>query len=325
MTLTHADLLAAIPRALRTVNLTGYGPKLSGKVRDMYSLPGGRRLLITTDRISAFDVVLGAIPYKGQALNQLSAFWFETTRDVAPNHMLSAPDPNCMIAREAQPLPVEVVVRGYITGVTKTSLWTRYAAGERNPYGVALPDGLRKNDPLPEPVITPTTKAQAGGHDERLTREQIVDRLIPAAMWRQIEAAAIALFKRGQAVARAAGLVLVDTKYEFGLIDGELSVIDEIHTPDSSRFWTLASYQADPSRPDNFDKEFLREWYAARGYRGDGPPPPMPPEFIANVAARYIAAYERLTGTPFAPGREPAAERIAAHLEEHEQRQRNKD
>jgi phosphoribosylaminoimidazole-succinocarboxamide synthase len=309
--ITHQDLLASIPRAVTTVDLAGYGPKFSGKVRDMYSLPGKRRLLITTDRISAFDVVLGAIPHKGQALNQLSAFWFDKTRDIVPNHMLSVPDPNCMIGREAQPLPVEVVVRGYITGVTKTSLWTLYAAGERNAYGIALPDGLRKNDALPEPIITPTTKAEAGGHDERLTRAQIVGKLLPEALWLQIEATAVALFKRGQAIAHTAGLVLVDTKYEFGLIDGALAVIDEMHTPDSSRFWTLESYQADPAQPENFDKEFLREWYAARGYRGDGPPPPMTPDFIAQVAARYIAAYERLTGAAFEPAPGPAGTRIA--------------
>jgi phosphoribosylaminoimidazole-succinocarboxamide synthase len=313
--LTHEDLLAAIPNALTGVDLPWLGEKHSGKVRDMYALTDNQRLLITTDRISAFDVVLGAIPFKGQTLNQLSAWWFDQTRDIVPNHMLRMPDPNVMIGREAEPLPVEVVVRGYITGVTKTSLWTLYAAGERAPYGVTLPDGLRKNDALPQPVITPTTKAEAGGHDERLTRAEIIGGgLLPEALWTQVEQAALALFERGQNVARKAGLVLVDTKYEFGLIDGELAVIDEMHTPDSSRFWTSDSYQADPSAPKNFDKEFLREWYAARGYRGDGPPPPMTADFIAQVAARYIGAYERLTGRAFAPAQTPAARRIADAL-----------
>ena len=314
--LTHEQLLAAIPQAIDTVDLPKLGAKQAGKVRDMYALPDGSRALITTDRISAFDVVLGLIPHKGQTLNQLSAWWFEQTRDIVANHVLRVPDPNVMIVREAQPLPVEVVVRGYITGVTKTSLWTLYAAGERRPYGIELPEGLHKNDPLPEPIITPTTKAEAGGHDERLTREEIlVKRVIEPALWDQIEHAAVALFKRGQAVAKQAGLILVDTKYEFGLIDGKLAVIDEIHTPDSSRYWTAASYAANPAAPENFDKEFLREWFAAQGYRGDGPPPSMPDDFVAQVAARYIGAYEQLTGQTFVPGAQPAAERIAKSLE----------
>jgi phosphoribosylaminoimidazole-succinocarboxamide synthase len=314
--LSHGDLLAAVPHALQTVDVAGYGQKFSGKVRDMYALGDGARALITTDRISAFDVVLGLIPYKGQALNELSAWWFEQTRDIVPNHLLRVPDPNVMIVREAQPLPVEIVVRGFITGVTKTSLWTLYAAGERNAYGVALPDGLQKNDALPAPVITPTTKAAAGGHDERLTRAEIVEGgLLPEKLWAQVEHAALALFARGQAVARNAGLILVDTKYEFGTIDGELVLIDEMHTPDSSRFWTAESHALNPRAPRNFDKEFLREWYAARGYRGDGPPPPMPPDFAADVAERYIALYEMLTGREFQPGAMPQAERIKRALE----------
>lgn len=316
--LTHRQLLEAIPGTLTGVDLDGFGPKFGGKVRDMYRLDG-KRVLITTDRISAFDVVLGTIPHKGQVLNQLSAWWFERTRDIVPNHMLDAPDPNVMIAREAAPVPVEIVVRGFITGVTKTSLWTLYAAGDRAPYGIALPDGLRKNDPLPRPILTPTTKAEAGGHDAMLTRDDIARRaIVPAMVWDEIEAAALALFKRGQAVAARAGLILVDTKYEFGLIDGRVALIDEIHTPDSSRFWRRDSYvaaQADPARElDSVDKEFLRQWYAGQGYRGDGPPPPMSPDVIAQVAARYIGAYEMLTGREFAPAEQPAADRIRRAL-----------
>jgi len=314
--LTHQQLLAAIPLAIDSVDVPALGRKYAGKVRDMYVRPDGARVLITTDRISAFDIVLGLIPCKGQTLNQLSAWWFEQTGDIVANHVISVPDPNVMIVREAMPLPVEVVVRGYITGVTKTSLWTLYAAGERQPYGIELPDGLRKNDALPEPIITPTTKAEAGGHDERLTREEIlVKRLIETALWEQVEHAAVALFRRGQAVAHKAGLILVDTKYEFGLIDGKLAVIDEMHTPDSSRYWTASSYAANAAAPENFDKEFLREWFAAQGYRGDGPPPKMPDDFVAQVAARYIGAYEQLTGQTFMPGQQPAAERIAKSLE----------
>jgi phosphoribosylaminoimidazole-succinocarboxamide synthase len=313
--LTHQELLQAVPNALEHIDLIGFGQKFTGKVRDMYH-HNGSRILITTDRVSAFDVVLGTIPYKGQALNQLSAWWFAQTKDVVPNHVLSVPDENVTVAREAVPLPVEVIVRGYITGVTKTSLWSLYESGMREAYGIKLPDGLHKNDALPEPIITPTTKAEAGGHDERLTRAEILERgLVSLKIWEQVERVAVTLFKRGQEIAREAGLILVDTKYEFGLIDGQLVIIDEMHTPDSSRYWTLESVELDARNPKNFDKEFLREWFVERGYKGDGVPPVMPPEFVAQVAARYIAAFEKLTGLEFQPGVLPANERIQQNLE----------
>lgn len=311
--LTHEQLVESIPGALAGVDLPGWGVKQSGKVRDIYPL-GDRRVLITTDRVSAFDRVLGLIPFKGQVLNQLSAWWFEQTRDIVANHVVAVPDPNVTIGREAGPLPVEVVVRGYITGVTKTSLWHLYSQGDRQPYGIPLPDGLRKNDPLPSPIITPTTKATGGAHDERITRGEILARgIVPAPLWEQIERAALGLFARGQDIARRAGLILVDTKYEFGLVNGQLVIIDEIHTPDSSRFWTADSYGPD-REPANFDKEYLREWFAAQGYRGDGEPPSMPADFVARVAARYIGAYERLTGCAFEPAEQPATARIARNL-----------
>ena len=305
--LTNKDLLQAVPHALAGVDVPGWGEKFAGKVRDTYRRDG-RLLLITSDRVSAFDRVLGLIPYKGQVLNQLSAWWFEQVADIVPNHVLAVPDPNITLASEAEPLPVEVIVRGYITGVTKTSLWTLYNEGERRPYGIPLPDGLQKNDPLPQPLITPTTKAEKGQHDERLTQKQ-ARALIPE-HWDEVARAAVAIFKRGQAVALQAGLILVDTKYEFGLVDGKVTLIDEVHTPDSSRYWIAASYQPG-TEPKNFDKEFLRKWFAAQGYRGDGEPPQMPDDFVAQVAARYIEAYEKLTGHTFIPGQQPAAERIA--------------
>ncbi|MFN8491859.1 MAG: phosphoribosylaminoimidazolesuccinocarboxamide synthase [Caldilineaceae bacterium] len=312
--LSEAQLRAAIPNALATVDLPGYGPKQSGKVRDIYQ-HGDTLILITTDRISAFDRVLGLIPYKGQLLNQVSAWWFAQTRDIVANHWISAPDPNVTLARMAQPLPVEVVVRGYITGVTSTSLWTMYARGERQPYGISLPDGLQKNDPLPRPLITPTTKAEAGAHDQQITRDGIIQSgLVPAKRWAQVEEAAIALFTRGQALARAAGLLLVDTKYEFGVLDGELLLIDEIHTPDSSRYWSAASYKSG-QEPENFDKEYLRKWYAGQGYRGDGEPPALNETVIVELARRYLTTYEQLTGQIFVPGEQPAAERIARALQ----------
>lgn len=310
--LSHEELGQATP--LRSVDLSGWGAKESGKVRDIYN-DGDTRILITTDRVSAFDRVVGAIPFKGQVLNQLSAWWFEQVRDIVDSHVIDVPDPNVMVARSAETLPVEVIVRGYITGVTSTSLWTLYAAGERKPYGIELPDGLQKNDPLPTPIITPTTKAERGAHDERLTRAEILERgLVSQSLWEQVERAALAIFALGQAVARKAGLVLVDTKYEFGLVNGKLILIDEVHTPDSSRYWTLESLEASRSEPQNFDKEILREWLVSQGYRGDGEIPVMPPDVIARIAQRYIGAYERLTGGAFVPGEQPPQARIERNM-----------
>ncbi len=309
--MTREAILSAIPHAVSGVEVPELGPPVRGKVRDAYEV-GDHLILITTDRISAFDRVLGLIPFKGQVLNQLSAWWFEQTRDIIQNHLVRVPDANVQTVKKAKALPVEVIVRGYITGSTKTSLWYLYQQGERRPYGIPLPEGLEKNDPLPSPIITPTTKGGPGGHDERLTREEIIERgILPKALWEEIETRALALFSRGQHLAREAGLILVDTKYEFGLIDGELVLIDEIHTPDSSRFWLAEPYEHDKT-PVPMDKEFLRTWYADRGYRGDGDPPALPETLAAEVAERYIETYERLTGKTFAPAPEPAHERIQA-------------
>ena len=265
------------------------------------------------------------IPFKGQVLNELSAFWFVRTADIVPNHLLAVPDPNVSLVRECTPLPVEVIVRGYITGVTRTSLWTLYKSGERHIYGYTLPEGLHKNDPLPEPLITPTTKAGPGQHDERLTCAEVVERgLVDADTWEAVTAAALSLFRQGQEIARMVGLLLVDTKYEFGYTpEGAVVLIDEVHTPDSSRFWTMdgfAQAQSSGGEPEHWDKEFIRLWYARRGYRGDGPPPALPEEVVIEVARRYVALYEALTGQPFQPAPGPAGPRIArvlqAHLEE---------
>jgi len=310
--LTEQQLIAAIPNALDSVELPNLGSRIQGKVRDMYRLGDSRLVLISTDRISAFDRVLGLIPYRGQVLNELSAWWFEQTESMVANHVLDVPDPNVMVVREAETFPVEVVVRGYITGVTSTSLWTLYAAGDRTPYGISLPDGLQKNDPLPNPIITPTTKATEG-HDERITSEEVVSRgLVDATIWEQIQEIALNLFRQGQAIAQKSGLVLVDTKYEFGLIDGTIALIDEIHTPDSSRYWTETSYKA--GAPVNISKEFLREWFKGQGYTGEGQPPIMPPEFAAQVAQRYIDVYERLTEKEFIPGAPSVQRRIIRKL-----------
>jgi phosphoribosylaminoimidazole-succinocarboxamide synthase len=326
-----------LPAPFVQSDLPQLGPRHSGKVRDWYELDpqpqkgseargergsdpslaigGNRRALIVTDRISAFDRILGAIPYKGQVLNELAAFWFSRTRDIVPNHLLRVPDPNVSIVRVCRPWPVEIVVRGYITGVTSTSLWTRYAQGERMIYGITLPNGLSKNDKLPAPIITPTTKAEHGGHDERITRDEIIARwIVPESTYAEIERIALALFQRGSEVCARGGLTLVDTKYEFGDLNGQLMLIDEIHTPDSSRFWlplpTPPIGGEKGSEPVNFDKEFIRLWYAERGYAGEGEPPPMGEALIAQASERYIAAYERITGERFVPGEYPVNDRL---------------
>jgi phosphoribosylaminoimidazole-succinocarboxamide synthase len=313
------EIRAALPHALGETHLPLPG-RQAGKVRDWYPLPGGRRLLVTTDRLSAFDRVLARVPYKGQVLNQLSVWWFARTAGVAANHLLDVPDPNAVVVRELRPIPVEVVVRGYVTGVTTTALWYRYALGEREIYGHRLPDGLHKNELLPQPLITPTTKGGPSGHDERLDCAEVVSRgLLSAEAWEQVQAVALALFRAGQAVASSAGLLLVDTKYEFGRDEaGRLYLMDEVHTPDSSRFWRAATYAARLSageEPENFDKEFVRLAYAERGYRGDGPPPEMPAELWVETSRRYIQVYELLTGEAFRPAVYPAEPRLRANLE----------
>ena len=292
-----------------------------GKVRASYALGTDRRLMITTDRLSAFDRVIAAVPYKGQVLNQLSAWWFARTADVVANHVIEVPDPNVLIARSARPLPVEVVVRGYITGVTDTSLWRQYHDGARTIYGHRFPDGLAKNTALREAIVTPTTKAEHGGHDEPITCDEVVTRgLLDVDLWERVMTAAREVFHRGSVLGREAGLILADTKYEFGLAsDGSLLLIDEVHTPDSSRWWVATTYDerlAAGEEPESLDKEVVRRAYAEIGYRGDGPVPRLPDDVWTATSARYIDAYERLTGVPFEPGSYPVAERIVANLTE---------
>lgn len=307
----------AIPYALNDTHFEGLGKRLSGKVRDIYLQPG-HRLLVATDRLSAFDRIIAAIPFKGQVLNQLSGWWFEQTSDVVANHVLDIPDPNVTVGRECSALAVEVVVRGYITGVTDTALWTLYNDGVKKPYGLDLPPGLKKNDKLPEPVITPTTKGGEGEHDERLSSDEVVSKgLMSASRWQEVREAAFEIFRRGQERAQAAGLILVDTKYEFGTLDGKLVLIDEVHTPDSSRYWIADSYAADHAagrEPEGLDKEYIRRWLKAQGYTGEGQVPAPPADVVTELATRYIGAYERLTGRAFVPGTQPAGARIDAAL-----------
>jgi len=298
----------------------------SGKVRVSYELSPTERLFVTTDRLSAFDRIIASVPHKGQVLNQLAAWWFEQTRDIVANHLLEVPDPNVTIGRAAQPLPVEVVVRGYITGVTSTSLWRQYADGARCIYGYDFPDGLRKNIPLPQAIVTPTTKAHDGGHDEPISCADVVAQgLVSPELWDRVQAAALAVFARGQQTAAGAGLILADTKYEFGLaVDtGELLLIDEVHTPDSSRYWVADTYDerlAAGGEPESLDKEIVRRALLDLGYCGEGEPPMLPDDVVAAASSRYASAYERLTGLDFAPGGTPIAERIARHLASHLER-----
>lgn len=297
----------------------GLGAKYEGKVRDNY-LPGdGRRVLVTTDRISAFDRVLGTLPFKGQVLNTLAAWWFDATKDVAPNHVLSVPDPSVTIGLDCVPLEVELVVRSYLTGVTSTSIWTHYESGARVFCGHRLPEGLRKNDPLPAPILTPSTKAEKGGHDVSVSRDELLamGRVRPEHFDRAAELA-LALFRRGQELCAARGLILVDTKYEMGLApDGRIVVIDEMHTPDSSRYWLRASYEERRARdeePESFDKEYVRRWLAAQGWKGDGPMPPIPDEVRVEASRRYVEACETIMGRAFVPDLEDPDARIRRNL-----------
>lgn len=292
-----------------------------GKVRDCYDLPDNRRILISSDRISAFDRILAAIPFKGQVLTQTARFWFDHTADICPNHVLEYPDPNVVIGQKLTILPVEIVVRGYLAGTTGTSILTLYKKGQRAMYGHTLPDGLRDNQALPAPIITPTSKAFDGGHDEPLTSAEIISQgLLTQAQWDRVSSVALALFARGQEMAAKRGLILVDTKYEFGIdMAGNILLADEIHTPDSSRYWRADGYEAalmNGTRPPSFDKDVIRSWVAARCDPYTDPIPEIPPEMIQATAQVYIDAYEAITGETFIPDISGATplDRVRANL-----------
>ncbi len=318
-TVSDKTLHEALRATLDATDLDVLGKKYEGKVRDNYSTSDGRRYIVVTDRISAFDRVLGTLPFKGQVLNRIAHWWFERTREVAPNHLLSVPDPNVMVVRECTPLPVEMVVRAYLTGVTSTSIWTHYKNGGREFCGHPLPEGLRQNQRLPQPILTPSTKAPKGGHDVSASREEILKMgHISAADFDRAAEIAVALFAFGQKLCAERGLILVDTKYEFGkTADGQIVVIDEIHTPDSSRYWYADSYQErfdKGEQPASFDKEYLRRWLAAQGFVGDGPIPAIPDDVRVEAARRYIEIYGAVTGEAFEPNTEAPLERIRRNL-----------
>ena len=297
----RADARSVLPEA----DIPELPNRYRGKVRDNYDLPDGRRIIIASDRISAFDRILAAIPWKGMVLTQTARFWFEATRDICANHVLDYPDPNVVVARRLDILPVEIVVRGYLAGTTGTSILTMYKAGARVMYGHFFPDGMRANEKLPAPIVTPTTKAFDGGHDEPLTPAEILSRgLLTRDQWETLRTLALALFARGQEMAASRGLILADTKYEFGLDpEGRIVLADEIHTPDSSRWWFAETYPARfaaGERPDSFDKDVMRSWVAARCDPYRDPIPDIPEEVVLATARVYVDAYERITGQVFA-------------------------
>lgn len=305
------------PQILTDATLPELPNHYRGKVRDNYDLPDGRRILVATDRLSAFDVILACIPHKGRVLTATARYWFERTADICPNWVEAYPDPNAVIGRRLEILPVEMVVRGYLAGTTGTSVLTQYRAGARTMYGHRFPDGLRDNQVLQAPVITPTSKAMDGAHDAPLTPGEIIaHKLLTPAQWDEASALSVALFARGQQGAAARGLILADTKYEFGTdADGRIVLADEIHTPDSSRYWRASSYEARFAAgraPESFDKDFVRSWVAARCDPYTDPIPVIPSDLIEATSRVYIEAFETITGEAFVPP--PAGEDILGRI-----------
>ncbi len=314
----HMDISKASLGAAQFPELPNFE---QGKVCESYSLPDGRRVMVATDRQSAFDQVLASVPYKGQVLNQTARFWFEQTEDICPNHVLDYPDPNVIIAKQLSMLPVEMVVRDYITGSTETSIWPMYERGERVLYGIEFPDGLKKNQKLPERILTPTTKAAQGDHDAPITPEDIVEQgLLSQQQWDDLARISLAIFAHGSEIAARNGLILVDTKYEFGLDEnGVITLADEVHTPDSSRYWIASSYEqqlAEGKEPESLDKEFLRLWIAGRCDPYKDPIPEIPDETLVEFSNKYISLYEQLTGLTFErpDSDQSVSERVRANL-----------
>jgi phosphoribosylaminoimidazole-succinocarboxamide synthase len=312
--MTDEMLRAQLPHTLQRIDLQGLGELYRGKVRDNYSR-GDRIVMITTDRVSAFDHVLGTIPFKGEVLSRLTAFWFEKVKDLAPTHVVDQPDPSVMVVKRAKALPIEIVIRGHLTG----SLWRDYQAGKAGAYGIPWPAGLRKDQAFDRPVITPSTKAEYGKHDEPISEAEILKQgLVSPELWNEATSIARRLFQRGQEWARSRGLILVDTKYEMGTVDGKLTVIDEIHTPDSSRYWLAGGYEerfAKGVDQEMLDKENIRQWLInEHGFSGHGAPPPLTDDVRVMLARKYIEAYQRLTGEEFVSTVGSVEERIKRNL-----------
>jgi phosphoribosylaminoimidazole-succinocarboxamide synthase len=302
-----------LPYTLDAFEGEDLGEHYKGKVRENFHV-GDEIIMVTTDRVSAFDHVLGTIPFKGQILTEIANFWFDKTKEIVPNHLISSPDPQVLVAKKAETLPVEVIVRGYITG----SLWREYEQGINGQYGFMLPEGLKKDQKFDTPILTPSTKAEYGEHDEPIARETIMNGLVEESVYAQAEVYALDLFAAGQEWAAKQGLILVDTKYEFGMVNGELIVIDEIHTPDSSRYWIADDYETrfnGGAGQNMLDKENIRQWLIERGFSGEGTPPALTDEIRVSLAERYIELYTKLTGKEFHPLLGDVKTRINNNLE----------
>lgn len=292
-------LIAQLRHVLRETDFEFLGPRYVGKVRDNYER-GWTRIIVTTDRLSCFDVVVTTIPFKGQVLNQMAAYWFERTKDIVDNHVIDVPDPNVMVVRSCEILPVEVIVRAYLAG----SAWRDYQAGKAI-SGVRLPPALKASQKLPQPIITPSTKAPKGSHDEPIAEEEILARrLVTEKLWHEVREVSLALFAAAEREVAGRGLILVDTKYEFGLLDGKLVLVDEIHTLDSSRYWVAQTYEEKFLKgelPEMLDKEPTRQWLLSQGYKGEGPVPHFSDEHRVMIARHYVDSYQRITGLEFKP------------------------
>ena len=297
---------------LNNAKLDINGEFYKGKVRDNY-FKNDTIVMVTSDRVSAFDHVLGTIPFKGQILTDIANFWFNKTKDIVPNHIIAYPDPQVLITKRAKPLPVEIIIRKYITG----SLWREYAKGINGHYGFKLQGNLKENQKFDNPIITPTTKAEYGEHDEPITRLEIIKNLVDEKIYIQAEEYALKLFKAGQKWANERGLILVDTKYEFGIYEGELIIIDEIHTPDSSRYWLAECYENNFNNNKQqvmLDKENIRQWLISQGFSGEGTPPKLTDDIRVLLAEKYIELYEKLTGNQFKPYMGNVSDRINNNL-----------
>lgn len=311
-------LRAQLPHTLVETDLPGLGELYRGKVRDNY-VRDDTILMVTTDRISAFDRVLGTLPFKGQALTAMAEWWFDETVDIVRNHIRHRPHPCAWEARRCAPIAVEMVVRGYLTGVTPTSVWTAYQRGDREFCGNELPDGMRQNEPFDEPILTPSTKAEQGGHDESVApRELFRLGLIDRGLYDELARISMKLYHRGVERAAEKGLIFVDTKYEFGIADGNITLMDEVNTPDSSRYWEAADYQkrfAAGQKPKALDKEYVRTWLAGQGFTGEGEPPALTDKLRVEASFRYLSLLERFTGEPLAVHPEPVLPSLRAALD----------
>ena len=309
-------IIEQLNNTLESVDLNISPDHYHGKVRENY-YKDEEIIMVTSDRVSAFDHVLGTIPFKGQILNEIACFWFDKTKDIVPNHFISSPDPQVLVTKKAKTLPVEVIVRKYITG----SLWREYKQGINGQYGFMLPDNLVENQKFDKPILTPSTKAEYGLHDEPISRDEIINSLVDEKIYKKAEEYALQLFDLGQKWANERGLILVDTKYEFGMYNDELIVIDEIHTPDSSRYWVKDEYEKRFSNNESqkmLDKENIRQWLIDEGFQGEGTPPKLTDDIRILLASKYIELYKILLGKDFVPQIGNVSNRIKNNLSKYE-------